>query len=137
MIKKLICLTLFFFMGANVLAEAVDQYKFDKPEQRTQFYRLLRELRCLVCQNQDLADSNASLAMDLKDIVYQKVLRNQTDSEITDFLTARYGDFVLFNPPVKTATYLLWFGPFLMLIIGLIILFRFVYKVKANDTTVG
>jgi cytochrome c-type biogenesis protein CcmH len=124
-------------MGANVLAEAVEQYKFDKPEQRTQFYRLLRELRCLVCQNQDLADSNASLAMDLKDIVYQKVLRNQTDSEITDFLTDRYGDFVLFNPPVKTATYLLWFGPFLLLVIGLIILFRFVYKVKANDTTVG
>lgn len=137
MIKKLICFSLFIFVGLNAHAEAVEQYKFDKPEQRTQFYRLLRELRCLVCQNQDLADSNASLAMDLKDIVYQKVLSNQTDSEITGFLTDRYGDFVLFNPPVKTATYLLWFGPFLMLVIGLIILFRFVYKVKANDTTVG
>ncbi len=96
-------------------------YPFDNPKQEAQFNHLLRELRCLVCQNQDLADSNASLAKDLRDEVYQLVKSNKSDSEITNYLTDRYGDFILFKPPVKAVTALLWFGPALFMVLGLLI----------------
>lgn len=94
-------------------------YPFDTEKQDAQFNHLLRELRCLVCQNQDLVDSNAGLAKDLREEVYQWVRAGKTDSEIIDFLTSRYGDFILFNPPVKSVTALLWIGPVLFLFMGL------------------
>lgn len=99
-------------------------YPLDTPRQDAQFSHLLRELRCLVCQNQDLADSNAGLAKDLRDEVYLLVKNGKTDDEIVHYLTARYGDFILFKPPVKAVTALLWFGPALFLILGLLIFWR-------------
>ena len=96
-------------------------YPLDSPKKEAQFMHLLHDLRCLVCQNQDLADSNASLAKDLRDEVYQRVKSGQSDSEIIAYLTDRYGDFILFNPPVKGVTMLLWFGPLLFLVIGVFI----------------
>ena len=74
--------------------------------------KLETELRCLVCQNQTLADSNAPLAGDLRREVRELAVAGKSDAEIRDYLVARYGDFVLYNPPVKTTTWLLWFGPF-------------------------
>ncbi len=114
----LACLLLSNSVVANTL------YPLDTAKQEAQFNHLLRELRCLVCQNQDLADSNAGLAKDLRDEVYQLVKTGKSDKEITEFLTARYGDFILFNPPLKGVTALLWFGPAFFLILGLIIFAR-------------
>ena len=82
------------------------------------------ELRCLVCQNQTIADSNAELAADLRNQVREKVRQGQSDGEIIDFMVARYGDFVLYRPPFKATTLLLWLGPLLLLATGLAILFR-------------
>ncbi|MDX2345681.1 MAG: cytochrome c-type biogenesis protein CcmH [Legionella sp.] len=99
-------------------------YPLDNPKQTAQFKGLLRELRCLVCQNQDLADSNAPLAKDLRDEVYGLVKLGKSDDEIIRYLTARYGDFILFKPPLKSATYVLWGAPVLFLCLGLVLLFR-------------
>ena len=84
---------------------------------------LEEELRCLVCQNQTLADSTAPLAQDLRREVRELALAGKSDSEIKDYLTARYGDFVLYKPPVKPTTWLLWFGPFAFLLGGGVIWF--------------
>jgi cytochrome c-type biogenesis protein CcmH len=86
---------------------------------------LSRELRCLVCQNETLADSRADLAVDLRNEIREQMKAGKTDQEIIAFLTARYGDFVLYRPPVKAATYFLWFGPFVLLLAGLFVLFRY------------
>src|ERR1700733_11807026 len=89
------------------LAYANSIYPLDSPKKEAQFNHLLKDLRCLVCQNQDLADSNAELAKDLRLQVYQLVKDGKTDSEIQDYLISRYGVFILFKPPVKTVTFLL------------------------------
>jgi cytochrome c-type biogenesis protein CcmH len=102
----------------------------DSAQKEAQFQHLLKDLRCLVCQNQDLADSNADLAKDLRAQVYQMVKEGKSDTEISDFLTARYGDFILFNPPVKAVTFLLWFGPILFLLLGFIIFWRTCFAVR-------
>ena len=80
--------------------------------------RLSEELRCLVCQNQTLADSNADLAVDLKRQIETLLAQGQSDSQIRDYMVARYGDFVLYRPPLQSNTWLLWFGPFAMLLGG-------------------
>src|ERR1700704_3651099 len=90
-------------------------------EQRVQ--RLSEELRCLVCQNQSLADSHADLAIDLKNQVREKFRQGASEAEVITFMTERYGDFVLYRPPVKATTWLLWFGPGLLMVAGLIALF--------------
>lgn len=90
-------------------------------EQRVQ--RVAAELRCLVCQNQSLADSNADLAVDLKNQVREKLKQGASEKDVIAFMTERYGDFVLYRPPVKATTLLLWFGPGLLLVAGLIALF--------------
>ena len=85
--------------------------------------KLSEELRCLVCQNQSLADSNAGLAQDLRREIRVMIVEGKKDKEIVDFLVQRYGDFVLYRPPVKSTTALLWFGPFVLLLIGAIALY--------------
>ncbi len=84
---------------------------------------LSNELRCLVCQNSTLADSDAPLAQDIRHEIRKLMVEGKTDDEIVSYLVARYGDFVRFRPPVNASTALLWFGPFLMLLIGGITLF--------------
>ena len=81
-----------------------------------------RELRCLVCQNQTIADSHADLAIDLRRQVREMLQRGDTDRQILDYMTARYGDFVLYRPPLKTTTAVLWFGPILLMVGGLAVL---------------
>lgn len=104
-------------------------YPLPTEKQEAQFKHLLTELRCLVCQNQDLADSNAGLALDLRAKVYNMVKEGRSDQEIVSYLTARYGDFILFKPPLKSITVLLWIAPFLFLGFGLAI---FWHKFKAD-----
>lgn len=89
--------------------------------------RIAAELRCLVCQNQTIADSHADLAQDLRRQVREMIQQGKTDREIIDYMTARYGDFVLYRPPLKGTTWLLWFGPALLVVIavtGLILVLR-------------
>ena len=85
---------------------------------------LSHELRCLVCQNQTIADSSASLAIDLRNEVREKMRAGESDEAIINYMTARYGDFVLYRPPVKLTTLVLWFGPLLLMVWGLYSLFR-------------
>ena len=84
--------------------------------------RIASELRCLVCQNQTIADSHAGLAVDLRNQVREMLQRGQSEKEITDYMTARYGDFVLYRPPLKPSTWLLWMGPAVMVLGGLLTL---------------
>ena len=90
----------------------------DDPVVEARMLRITAELRCLVCQNQTVADSHSGLAEDLRRQVREMIARGDSDQQIIDFMTARYGDFVLYRPPVKSTTALLWFGPALLLVGG-------------------
>jgi cytochrome c-type biogenesis protein CcmH len=94
--------------------------------------KLSETLRCLVCQNQTIADSHADLAIDLKNQVREMLKAGKTDKEVLDFMTQRYGDFVLYKPPVKPTTWVLWIGPFVLLAIGLAVLF---FKLRKRQQT--
>ena len=85
---------------------------------------LAAELRCLVCQNQSIAESNAGLAVDLRNQIREQLARGASEREVVDFMVARYGDFVLYRPPLKASTFFLWFGPFVLLIAGIYVLIR-------------
>jgi len=122
-----IILSLLLLWSASALA-GVEVHTFEKPEQEQQYNRLIAELRCLVCQNQNLADSNAELAQDLRQEVYEMIQNGATDQEIVSFMVARYGDFVLYRPPFKATTAFLWIGPFIILIAGFVILLIFIRK---------
>ncbi|MDW3094894.1 MAG: cytochrome c-type biogenesis protein [Gammaproteobacteria bacterium] len=104
------------------------------PEYEERYEHLLSELRCLVCQNQTVAESPADLSNDLRIEVKEMLERGATDQEILKFMSDRYGDFVLYNPPVKPRTYLLWIGPFLLLAGGLITALMLV-KRRSMDIT--
>jgi len=101
---------------------AFNTYQFEDPVKKKRFDTLINELRCTVCQNQTIAGSNAGLAKDLRDKVYKMVNEGKTEQEIKDFMVARFTDFVLYRPPVKKSTYLLWIGPFVLLLLAIIIL---------------
>lgn len=95
-----------------------DSYYFTSPEKQIRFQRLTDELRCLVCQNQSLSDSNAPLAQDLRAELARLLNQGKSDPEIIHYLVQRYGNFVLFRPPLDKATLILWLGPFLLLLMG-------------------
>jgi cytochrome c-type biogenesis protein CcmH len=100
----------------------------EDPQIELRMKALTEQLRCLVCQNETLADSRADLAEDLRKEIREQMKAGKSDQEIIAFLTQRYGDFVLYKPPVKSTTYLLWFGPFVLLVLGTVVLFRFVKR---------
>ncbi|NGP54702.1 cytochrome c-type biogenesis protein [Thioalkalivibrio sp. XN8] len=91
---------------------------FATPEQLVRYERLINEFRCVVCQNQSVAESNVDLARDLRRITRDMILEGKTDEEIKAFMTDRYGDFVLYDPPLKPITYLLWGAPVILLLVG-------------------
>lgn len=113
-----------FVCGAALPLHAIDKNPtaFASPEEEARYGALIEELRCVVCQNQSLADSNAELAQDLRDEVRGMVEEGKSDDEITAFLVQRYGDFVLYRPPLQPKTYLLWLGPGVLLLIASIVL---------------
>jgi len=110
------------FGGALVAKEAQPN---EDPRIEQRMRALTEQLRCLVCQNETLADSRADLAEDLRKQIREQMKAGKSDQEILAFLTQRYGDFVLYKPPVKATTYLLWFGPFILLIAGTGVLYRY------------
>ena len=113
-------LLLLFTLG--VQGGVVEPRGFDDPAQEARYKRLIAELRCLVCQNQNLADSNADLAQDLRNETYAMIKAGKSDEEIVTFMVNRYGDFVLYRPPVKATTFLLWFGPLILAVVAGVIL---------------
>ena len=100
------------------LAHAIDPLPFANEAEERRFQSLAQELRCLVCQNQNIADSDAGLARDLRKEVFEMMRAGKSDDEIKQFLTERYGDFVLYRPPFKATTLVLWIGPLLILVVG-------------------
>jgi len=115
---------------------AVDYRQLADPEQQKTYELINSELRCLVCQNQTIADSNAELAADLRRQVFEMLQQGKSKDDIIQFMTDRYGDFVLYNPPLKTKTALLWLGPIAFLITGLTMIFWFIRRKKNAATTV-
>jgi len=133
MMKKLLTvLAILLLLGSGPLqaTATLESFKFADEAAEQHFKDLIAELRCLVCQNQSLADSDAELAHDLRAEVYEMVQDGKSDEEIVEFLVTRYGDFVLYKPPVKPSTYLLWFGPFVLLILAGGLLLRAVRRQK-------
>jgi cytochrome c-type biogenesis protein CcmH len=123
--KPITLIFLFLFAGSGMAG--VEYREFANPEQQEAYESLTSELRCLVCQNQTIADSNADLAADLRRQVYEMLQKGQSKEDVVKFMTERYGDFVLYKPPFKSKTVLLWFGPVLFFLIGvtfLILLIR-------------
>ena len=109
----------------GLACEAADTpHELATPELKQRYQVLLEELRCLVCQNQSLADSHADLAQDLRNEVHRMLNENYSDDAIRDFMVERYGDFVLYKPPIKPSTMLLWFGPFALIIFAILMLWR-------------
>ena len=122
--------TLFFSVAVN--SAPIETFKFDSPDKEKVFHKLSEELRCLVCQNQNIAESNAGLAKDLRLEIHTMLSEGKTEAEIVDFMVQRYGDYVLYRPPFNPMTWLLWFGPLIIFIIGLIFAVRFM-KAQSTD----
>ena len=119
---------IFLLVGALLVPAVAKDAKpvADDPKLEERVMNISRELRCLVCQNETLADSRADLAVDLRNQIREQMKGGKSDEEVIAFVTARYGDFVLYRPPIRPTTYLLWFGPFILLLAGLVFLFRYV-----------
>jgi cytochrome c-type biogenesis protein CcmH len=124
---------LLFCLLAQPLPAADIPLEFADPAMQQRYLTLLEELRCLVCQNQSLADSNAPLAQDLRQEVFALIDAGAGDREILDFLVQRYGDFVLYRPPLRTGTMLLWIGPFILLLIGIAVVLRIALTGKGTE----
>lgn len=122
--RLIIVLSLFFSLSALNATVEVKQFKNEKQEQR--YHRIIDELRCLVCQNQNISGSNAGLAKDLRKQVYKMIIAGEDDAAIFDFMVTRYGDFVLYRPPFNITTLFLWLGPFIILALGMFVLIRFI-----------
>ena len=129
---RIFLLILFMCLPVHGYAK-VEAYSFDNREQENTYKRLIAELRCLVCQNQNLADSNAELAQDMRRKTYEMVSQGKDEKEIVDFMVTRYGDFVMYRPPVKSTTMLLWYGPLILFLIALAVVVVFYRKQKRKD----
>lgn len=108
-------------LAFSAVAAAFEPIEFRDAAEEARFRELSAELRCVMCQNQSLADSNAQIAQDLRLQVLELMREGKSDREIKDYLVARYSDFVLYSPPVRPSTWLLWFGPGLLLLGGLVV----------------
>ncbi len=130
-----VMLGLFLSALMSLAWSGIEVRNFDNKEQEVLYKQLMNELRCLVCQNENLAESHAELAKDLRDQVYEMItVENLGEIEVKTFLVERYGDFVLYKPPINKSTWLLWFGPFIMLAAGFIVLISVTRRNKSEKT---
>ena len=131
--SRLFALLLLALLSSVAMAQVQEEERpSDDPVIEQRLAKLSKELRCLQCQNQTLADSPAGLAADLRREIREQMKAGKSDQEIVAFLTQRYGDFILYRPRVTYTTYLLWFGPFALLLSGLFVLF--IYIMQRRDT---
>jgi len=121
-------LLLVLILPIGLQAGGIEVQEFDDPAQEERYKKLIAELRCLVCQNQNIADSNAELAQDLRRKTYELVREGKSEEEIVAYMVQRYGNFVLYRPPLATSTALLWIGPFIILGIGVVVLFKVIRR---------
>ncbi|MGL4475971.1 MAG: heme lyase NrfEFG subunit NrfF [Shewanella sp.] len=115
-------------VSTAVQATPIDTYEFKNQSNQQRALTLANELRCPQCQNQNLVDSNSPVARDLRLEVYKMVDEGKSDDQIVEFMTSRYGEFVLYKPRMEAKTYVLWLGPLLLLLIGLFIAFKFIRR---------
>jgi cytochrome c-type biogenesis protein CcmH len=128
--QLLFFLSLLFF--SVCLAQSQEIYPFNSVVKKKQFEQITETLRCLVCQNQNLADSNAPLAKDLRQIIYQRLKKGESEQQIKKFLVSRYGEYIFFKPPFSQLTYLLWLGPFILFVV---IVLKFVLQMCGKFST--
>ena len=118
-------------------AESIEASIFETEEQQSRYTQLIEDIRCPVCQGQSIGGSNSGLAKDLREKVREMILDGRSDPEIYSYMVERYGDFVVYKPPVNTTTYLLWFAPLFILILSLIFLFRSTRRNKEKTVNVS
>ena len=118
-------------------AESIEASIFETKEQQSRYTQLIEDIRCPVCQGQSIGGSNSGLAKDLREKVREMILDGQSDPEIYSYMVERYGDFVVYKPPINIKTYLLWFAPLFILILSLIFLFRSTRRNKAKTVNVS
>ena len=121
----------------GVAHAAIDTYEFAKDGDRERFRELTKELRCPKCQNQDIADSNAPIATDLRREIFRMLGEGKDNQQILDFMVARYGDFVLYKPALTSKTAVLWFGPLALLVGGLVVIGVIVGRRRRTEQTEG
>ena len=117
-----------FLLVSLPLQAAIESYEFESAQMEAEYNVLINELRCLVCQNQNLSGSNADLAKDLRKQTYDMLIQGKTPDQVVQYMIDRYGDFVLYRPRLKTDTLLLWFGPFALLALVLWLVIRAMRK---------
>lgn len=135
MLRSLLLLVL-LIPSLPVLA-SVDVYDFDTPQQKQRYQVMIHELRCPKCQNQNLADSDAPIAQDLRQELHRLLLEGETDKAIIAFMVQRYGNFVLYRPPFDKYTFLLWGAPFIFLFLGFLIAWRVRTATKQQTAASG
>ena len=122
--KVLFSFILWAMMSFSTFAVGVDEFRLSDPAEEAHAQDLMKQLRCLVCQNQSIVDSNVDLARDLRIIVRERIIAGDSDEQVFAFMTSRYGDWVLLKPPFDKSTFVLWLSPLLLLMIGFFIIFR-------------
>ena len=136
-IKHSLCLcasvSIMLLILVSPVQAKIETVQFDTEQKEKDYKVLIAELRCLVCQNQNLADSNAELAQDLRRQVVELLNKGQSRDEVVDYMVARYGDFVMYRPPLKSSTLLLWFGPVLFFIVAAYVVASFMRKQKQTS----
>jgi len=129
-ILKITLLIALAFLFANQASARFETHDFATPQMEKDYNVLVQELRCLVCQNQNLADSNAELAQDMRLRVYKMLSEGSSKDEIVDFMVLRYGDFVMYRPPVKKSTLVLWYSPLIFLAVAAIVVVSYLRRQK-------
>ncbi len=135
--RRLTAGLLALWLGLGPALAAIEVHQFKTPEEEQRYKHLIAELRCLVCQNQNLADSNADLARDLREQVYEMIQNGASDQDIVDYMVNRYGDFVLYRPPFKSTTAALWIGPFVILAVGVLVVAVYVRRRRREPPVVS
>ncbi len=128
-LKNIIFILCVLFVSSQANAR-FETHDFASPQMEKDYNVLVQELRCLVCQNQNLADSNAELAQDMRLRVYKMLSEGSSKDEIVEFMVVRYGDFVMYRPPVKSTTFLLWFGPLIFFAVAAIVVVSYMRRQK-------
>ncbi|MCF6762064.1 cytochrome c-type biogenesis protein [Pseudomonas fragi] len=135
--KRWLAAVVFGLTLTGVAHAAIDTYEFANDAERDRFRELTKELRCPKCQNQDIADSNAPIATDLRREIYRMLGEGKDNQQILDFMVARYGDFVLYKPALTSKTAVLWFGPLALLVGGLVVIGVIVGRRRRTEQVEG
>ncbi len=138
-LRKFICAILLLLFVAPVFS-AIQEYAFESEQEEDRFKKLTYEMRCPKCLNSNLAGSDAPIAADLRQEIYRQITEGRSNDEIIDFMSSRYGDFILYRPRLTLATFFLWFGPAILLLAGLFIVRRMLLAsalVQQNETALS